>query len=92
MGILKYFRALRPQKTATVAKERLQIIVAHERRLRQSPMFDYWPLLQREILEVVRKYVIVQDEHIKMHVEKEGEYEILELNITLPDMENRETD
>jgi cell division topological specificity factor len=85
MRIFDYFRILQPQKTATVAKERLQIIVAHERRLRDPNTVDYLPLLQRELLEVVRKYVAIEDEHIKVHVEKEGEYEVLELNITLPD-------
>jgi len=89
MSILKYLRALRPKKTAAVAKERLQIIVAHERRLR-SPPIGYLPLLQRELLEVVRKYVVIQDEDIKVHIEKEGDYEILELNIALPDMENNQ--
>ncbi|MCK5522563.1 MAG: cell division topological specificity factor MinE [Thiomargarita sp.] len=88
MTIFNYFRTLRPQqKTAAVAKERLQIIVAHERRLRNSPTLEYLPQLQQEILEVVRKYVIIQNEHIKVHIEKEGQYEILELNITLPDTE-----
>ncbi len=88
MTILNYLRTLRPQKTAAVAKERLQIIVAHERRLRSnSPTLEYLPQLQQEILEVVRKYVIIQNEHIKVHIEKEGQYEILELNITLPDTE-----
>ena len=89
MSIFDYLRALQPQKSAAVAKERLQIIVAHERSLRDSSTFDYLPLLQKELLEVVRKYVAIEDEHIKVHVEKEGKYEILELNITLPD-ENRQ--
>jgi cell division topological specificity factor len=90
MSFFDYFRALQPQKTAKVAKERLQIIVAHERRLRNSKSPDYLPLLQRELLEVVRKYVAIEDEQIKIHIEKEGDYEILELNITLPDVESRQ--
>ncbi|HEC83719.1 MAG: cell division topological specificity factor MinE [Candidatus Parabeggiatoa sp. nov. 2] len=90
MSLFDYFRALQPQKTAKVAKERLKIIVAHERRQRDSTSLDYLPLLQRELLEVVRKYVAIEDEQIKVHIEKEGDYEILELNITLPDAENRQ--
>jgi len=90
MSFFDYFRVLQPQKTARVAKERLQIIVAHERRLRNSNSPDYLPLLQRELLEVVRKYVAIEDEQIKIHLEKEGDYEILELNITLPDVESRQ--
>jgi len=54
-------------------------------KIRDPNTVDYLPLLQRELLEVVRKYVAIEDEHIKVHVEKEGEYEVLELNITLPD-------
>ncbi len=85
MSILKYFHTLRPKKTASVAKERLQIIVAHERNLRDSPVIEYLPELQQELLAVVRKYTAVQDEDIKINIEKDGEYEILELNIVLSD-------
>jgi cell division topological specificity factor len=88
MGILSYFRALQPQKkteTAKLAKERLQIIVAHERHLRDPATVDYLPLLQKELIEVIRKYVVINEENIKVNIEKEGDYEILEVNITLPD-------
>lgn len=90
MRFLDYFRA--QTKTAALAKERLQIIVAHERNQldgNNQPL-DYLPLLQKELLEVVKKYVVVEDEHIKIHVEKEGDYERLEVNITLPESANRQ--
>lgn len=85
MGILDYFRLSGPkQGSAAVAKERLQIIVAHERGdRRRSP--DYLPALKRELLNVVRKFVSIDQDHVKVHVEREGDCEILELNITLPD-------
>jgi cell division topological specificity factor len=82
MGLLDYFRTNK-RSTAAVAKERLQIIVAHERAYRNAP--HYLPILQRELLEVIGKYVKVQDDHIRINLEREGDYEILELNITLPD-------
>jgi cell division topological specificity factor len=90
MSFLNYFRA--QTKTAALAKERLQIIVAHERSQRDgyNKPLDYLPLLQKELLEVVRKYVVVEDEHIKIHVEKEGDYERLEVNITLPESASRQ--
>ena len=75
-------------KTAELAKERLQIIVAHERGNRRgSP--DYLPSLKKELLEVVRKYVPVDPNQIKVHLDRAGNYEVLELNITLPDEEAR---
>jgi cell division topological specificity factor len=89
MSFFDYFRSSHPRKTAEVAKERLQIIVAHERNRRNNPQPDYLPSLQKELLEVIRKYVVVGDEHIKVHIEKEGDCEILEVNIALPEMDNR---
>lgn len=82
MGIFDYFRSPKP-KSAALAKERLQIIVARERVHRSGP--DYLPALHREILAVIRKYVQVDDEAVQMNLEREGDCEILELNITLPD-------
>ena len=85
MGLLDYLRSSSARKSASasVAKERLQIIVAHERGITRGP--DYLPVLQREILEVVRKYVHIQEEQIKISMDKDGDCEILELNIALPD-------
>lgn len=82
MGILDYFRASRPS-SASVAKERLQIIVAHERGLQNRP--SYLPLLEKEILQVVRKYVEIQQDDVKVNLERDGNCEVLELNVVLPD-------
>ena len=59
MGIFDFLRA-RQKNTATIARERLRIIVAQERSQRGAP--DYLPLLRRELLEVIRKYVNVDQE------------------------------
>ena len=80
MGLFDYFRAP-PTKSAALAKERLQIIVAHERGGRRSSP-DYLPALKKELLEVVRKYVPIDQSQVKVHLDREGGYEILELNIT----------
>lgn len=82
MGLLDYFRSTR-QPTAAIAKERLQILVAHERSERNKP--DYLPMLQKELLEVVRKYVNVDPDAISVTMEQDDKREILELNIVLPD-------
>lgn len=64
-----------------MAKERLQIIVAHERRPASTP--DFLPSLQKDILEVVRKYVPIQEEQIRLSLDRSGDCEVLELNISL---------
>jgi len=82
MGLLDYFRNRR-QNSASIAKERLQILVAHERSARDRP--SYLPMLQKEILEVIRKYVEVDQDAVTVQLEQEENREILELNIVLPD-------
>ncbi len=86
MSILDYFRLDSQDKSATVAKERLQIIVAHQRGNRGSRALDsFIPKMQQELLDVVKKYVEIDNEQVRMHLDKEGEYEILEVNIPLPE-------
>lgn len=83
MGLIDYFRSSQPKGTATVAKERLQILVARDRVSRGRP--SYLPELQREILEVIRRYVEVDMNAVSVRYEQEDAHEILELNIILPD-------
>ena len=52
MSLLDYFRSNKKQNTAQLAKERLQIIVAHERSSRGP---DYLPQLKQDILDVIRE-------------------------------------
>jgi cell division topological specificity factor len=84
MGIFDFLRS-RPKNTAHVAKERLRIIVAQERAQQGRGRPDYLPLLRREILEVIRKYVNVDPDAIDIHVEREGDSEVLELSVALPE-------
>ncbi len=86
MRLLDYFRSSR-QSTAAIAKERLQILVAHERSERNKP--EYLPMLQKELLEVIRKYVNVDQDAISVTMEQDENREILELNIILPDDSER---
>jgi cell division topological specificity factor len=81
MGLLAFFR--RSPATASLAKERLRIIVSQERSSRGAP--DYLPLLRRELLEVIRKYVNVDPEAIQINFEKEDGQEVLELSVALPE-------
>ena len=81
MGLLALFR--RPPSSASVAKERLRIIVAQERSARGGP--DYLPLLRREILQVIHKYVNVDPESVLINLEREEGHEVLELSVALPE-------
>ena len=84
-GLLEYLRG-DEKKSATVAKERLQIILAHERCAgRNSTAPNFIPALQEELLTVIAKYIHVDRKLINVNLEKHGEYDVLEVNITLPE-------
>ena len=83
MNLFDFFRERKPQSSASVAKERLQIIVASERKQRGQP--DYMPALQRDILEVIRTYIPISDDQVQVEMANQGNCSILELNITLPE-------
>ncbi|MBS7456414.1 cell division topological specificity factor MinE [Coralloluteibacterium stylophorae] len=82
MALFDFLKA-RPKNTANVAKERLRIIVAQERSSRGGP--DYLPLLRRELLEVIQKYVSVDVDAVKVDLAKEGDHDVLDISVSLPD-------
>ncbi len=73
------------KKTATVAKERLQIILAHERNGRNASEPDYLPALQRELVAVIGKYIAINPDDIRVNLERHDNLEVLEVKIELPD-------
>lgn len=87
MNFIEFFRQNK-KSTASIAKERLQIIVAHQRSQERA---DYLPALQREILAVIKKYVKINDENVRVELERSGDCSVLELNITLPEAETAAT-
>ena len=83
MSFLSFFIGEK-KKTASVAKERLQIILAHERSGRGTRA-DYLPQLQEELMAVISKYVNISLKDIKVSLEKQDNFEVLEVKIELPD-------
>lgn len=73
----------RKKNTAATAKDRLQIIIAQERVQAHGP--DYLPMLKKELLEVLAKYVNISPDDIRISQEQLDGMEMLELNITLPE-------
>ena len=72
--------------SAAVAKERLQIIVSHERSQRHNSPADFLPKLQRELVEVIAKYVRIDPSQVKVDLGETDNCSVLELNITLPNI------
>jgi cell division topological specificity factor len=68
--------------SASVAKDRLQLILINERGDGIAP--DYLPKLQQELVAVISKYVKINPEDIKVNLERQDSLEILEVKIEMP--------
>lgn len=80
--MLSFFRRSRQASSANTAKERLQILLSHERTDRASP--DFLPLLQRDILEVIERHIRVGGDSVDIKLERGEDLSMLEINIELP--------
>src|SRR5689334_6067192 len=77
------------RNSASVAKERLKIVLAHERAGRDAP--DFLPKLQKELIDVVGRYVEIRDDMIRVNLGKSGETSLLEINIEIDGAKPRAT-
>ena len=85
MGLLDFIKS--KKNTAETAKNRLQIIIAQERSKRGGP--DYLPLLQSELLDVIKKYVNINAEDVKVDLIKDGANDVLDISVSLPEPPER---
>ena len=77
-----YSLLFRPHRhSAAIAKERLKIVLAHERAGRHAP--DFLPRLQKELIDVVCRYVEIREDMIRVNLGKSGETSLLEINIEI---------
>jgi len=83
MALLDYLLGQKKKKSANVAKDRLQILLAHERSERKAP--EYLPKMREEILAVIAKYVEIDQEQLQISVDEANGFEVLELNLVLPE-------
>lgn len=74
-----------PKKPAAVAKERLQIILAHERSGRSNHEPDYLPALQRDLVAAISKYIKIDPKDIQLNLERKGNLDVLEVKIEFCD-------
>jgi len=83
MSLIDLFRRSRP-RPASLAKERLSIIVARERASMRSGA-DYLPQLQQELLAVLAKYEVIDLQNVSVSLDRRDDCEVLELNVILPE-------
>ncbi|WP_198375590.1 cell division topological specificity factor MinE [Neoroseomonas rubea] len=83
MSWLDFFRGQRkPDSSASAAKERLQIVLAHERIGRNRE--DFLPKLQQELVAVVARYVAIDPGKVNVNLDRGGDMSTLAIEIELP--------
>ena len=80
---MRFLDLLFPERrnSAAVAKDRLKIVLAHERSSRDAP--DFLPALQKDLLQVVGRYVEIRDDMLRINVGKSGDTSLLEINVEI---------
>jgi cell division topological specificity factor len=82
MKLFDYFVRPKAPNSAQTAKDRLQILLAHERQDRSQP--EYLPLMQKDILDVIRKYIEVASDKVEVRLQRGDRMSTLEIGIELP--------
>ncbi len=83
MSFLKFLLGEK-KSSASVAKERLQLIITHEREEGSAGAPDFLPQLQKDLIEVISKYIKINEQDLKVNVDKHGNLEVLEVKIEMP--------
>jgi cell division topological specificity factor len=79
---MSVFNLLRRRESARVARERLQILLSHERIIRSQS--DLLAILREEILAAVAKHVIVECDDIQVRMDRGKTVSALEINVKIP--------
>jgi cell division topological specificity factor len=80
MSILSFFTR---NRSAPVARERLQVLLAHERTL--AGQSDLVALLQREILAVIGRHIAIDQDKVIVKLDHGSQVSTLEIDIEVPD-------
>jgi cell division topological specificity factor len=78
---MSIFDLFRKQRSAPMARERLQVLLAHERASTSS---DLVTVLREEILAVIAKHVQLDNDKVKIKVDRDENVSILEIDVEIP--------
>lgn len=73
---------IRRRRSAPVARERLQLLLAYERANRNQP--DLVAILHGEIMAAIKKHVHVNDDDVHVAMERGVRMSTLEIDINIP--------
>ncbi len=78
---MSIFSLFRKQRSAPMARERLQVLLAHERACVES---DLVAVLREEILAVIARHIDIDADKIQVRMDRDDEVSILEIEVEIP--------
>jgi cell division topological specificity factor len=79
---MSWFATFARRRSAPVARERLQILLTHERA--GAGQSDLLPILQAEVLAVISKHVVVEPDKVQVKIDRGKAVSLLEIDIEIP--------
>jgi cell division topological specificity factor len=80
---MSLFNLFQKRPSATVARDRLQILLAHERALAGRP--DLAAVLQKEILAVIARHIPIDQDKVVVRLDRGAQVSTLEIDIEMPE-------
>jgi cell division topological specificity factor len=80
---MSFFDFFTRNRTAPVARERLQLLLSHERAL--SGRADLAAVLQEEILAVIAKHIAIDRDKVNVKLDRGQQFSTLEIDIEMPE-------
>ena len=80
---MSFFNLFRRRGSAPVARERLQILLSHERAAARGQP-DLLGILREEILGAIAKHVTVEHDHVQVHMERGANVSTLAIDVEIP--------
>ncbi|MDQ0457132.1 cell division topological specificity factor MinE [Rhizobium paknamense] len=78
---MSLFNLFRKQQSAPLARERLQVLLAHERAYLGH---DLVGVLREEILAVIAKHVEIDSDKVRIKIDRDEHVSLLEIDVEIP--------
>ena len=79
---MSMFALFKRRNSAPVARERLQILRAHERSVRGAS--DLVAILREEILAVIERHVTIERDNVQIKMDRGDKVSMLEIDVEIP--------
>ncbi len=76
-----FFKKKEEQNSAQSVKDRLQVVLIHDRQNLEGP--DFLPQLKLDIINSIKKYIPISDDQVKVNVSSRDETSMMEVSVSL---------